>query len=42
MGYRRVIREDRLRTKDGLDAGLSNSAIVDNGLVFTNRQLGAR
>lgn len=29
MGYRRVTREDRLRIKDGLDAGLSKSAIAD-------------
>lgn len=29
MGYRRVTSEDRLRIKDGLDAGLSNSTIAD-------------
>lgn len=29
MSYRRVTSEDRLRIKDGLDAGLSNSAIAD-------------
>lgn len=29
MGYRRVTSEDRLRIKDGLDAGLSKSAIAD-------------
>jgi IS30 family transposase len=29
MGYRRVTREDRLRIKDGLDAGLTNAEIAD-------------
>lgn len=29
MGYRRVTSEDRLRIKDGLEAGLSNSEIAD-------------
>jgi IS30 family transposase len=29
MSYRRVTSEDRLRIKDGLDAGLSNSEIAD-------------
>ncbi len=29
MSYRRVTSEDRLRIKDGLDAGLSKSAIAD-------------
>ena len=29
MGYRRVTSEDRLRIKDNLDAGLSNSLIAD-------------
>lgn len=29
MSYRRVTREDRLRIKDGLDAGLTKSAIAD-------------
>lgn len=29
MGYRRVTGEDRLRIKDGLDAGLTKSAIAD-------------
>ncbi len=29
MSYRRVTSEDRLRIKDGLDAGLSNAAIAD-------------
>jgi IS30 family transposase len=29
MGYRRVTSEDRLRIKDGLDAGLTNAEIAD-------------
>lgn len=29
MGYRRVTSEDRLRIKDGLDAGLTNTEIAD-------------
>ncbi|MCB9024966.1 MAG: helix-turn-helix domain-containing protein [Bdellovibrionaceae bacterium] len=29
MAYRRVTSEDRVRIKDGLDAGLSNTQIAD-------------
>jgi hypothetical protein len=34
MGYRRVTREDRLRIKDGLDAGLTNAEIADKQYLF--------
>jgi IS30 family transposase len=39
MGYRRVTGEDRLRIKDGLDAGLSKSAIADK-LGFDKSTIG--
>lgn len=39
MSYRRVTREDRLRIKDGLDAGLSKSAIADK-LGFNKSTIG--
>lgn len=39
MSYRRVTREDRLRIKDGLDAGLTKSAIADK-LGFNKSTIG--
>ena len=39
MKYRRVTSEDRLRIKDGLDAGLSKSAIADK-LGFNKSTIG--
>lgn len=39
MSYRRVTSEDRLRIKDGLDAGLSKSAIADK-LGFNKSTIG--
>lgn len=39
MGYRRVTIEDRLRIKDGLDAGLTNSEIADK-LGFNKSTIG--
>jgi IS30 family transposase len=39
MGYRRVTSEDRLRIKENLDAGLSNSAIADK-LGFHKSSIG--
>jgi transposase, IS30 family len=39
MGYCRVTSEDRLRIKDGLDAGLSKSAIADK-LGFNKSTIG--
>lgn len=39
MKYRRVTKEDRLRIKDGLDAGLTKTEIADK-LGFNKSSIG--